>query len=100
MDAGGASAFAGELLAQGFFQFFAVFEVNGNVDVARDIGLGEIELLDEGGEEFSGMEFLCGGGALPRVRMGDPGPHRRAEVGEVFPEKFAAVQNFSSAHVE
>ena len=58
VDARGSSAFAGELLAERFFEFFAVFEVDGDVDVARDIRLRQIELLDEGGEEFAGMERL------------------------------------------
>jgi len=39
VDARRSSAFARELLAEGFFQFFAVFEVDGNIDVARDVGL-------------------------------------------------------------
>ena len=56
VDSCGSSAFARELLAEGFFKFFAVFEVDGDVDVARDVGLGQIELLDQGGEEFVGME--------------------------------------------
>src|SRR5260370_35817518 len=69
-----------------------------DVDVAGYVGLREVEVLDEGGEEFSGMEFWCGGGVLPRhARVRDPGPQ---ELREFFPEKFATVEDFSSPHVE
>ena len=46
VDARRSSALARELFAERVFKFFAVFEVDGNEDVARDVGLGQIELLD------------------------------------------------------
>jgi hypothetical protein len=45
MHSCGAGALARELLAERVFKFLAIFEVDGNVDVARDVGLREIELL-------------------------------------------------------
>jgi hypothetical protein len=62
----GSSALAGELLAQGSSSSLAVFEVDGDVDVARNVGLAEIELLEQRGEEFAGMEGISGEDGRPR----------------------------------
>jgi hypothetical protein len=59
VDSCGAGALARELPAQRFFQFFAVFEVNGNVDVSRNVRLRQIQLLEQSGEKLSGIELLA-----------------------------------------
>src|SRR5258707_6361749 len=100
VDARGPSTFAGELFAEGLFEFFAVLEIYRDVDVARHVGLREVELLDKGGEEFSGMEGIGGGtGGDARLSIVWFVLVRR-EFGEFFPEKFAAVEDFSAPHVE
>ena len=63
--------------AKKFFQGLVVLEFQGHVDVARQIAGLQVELLEQGREEFRRLEFL-----------------------EVFPVKIAAVQDASAADVE
>ncbi len=74
------SAFARELLAERVFEFGAVLEVHRNVDVARDVGLSEIELAEQGGENSPTSRRIDIGrfAGLPRRTRGDRGPFRRA----------------------
>ena len=34
----------------------AIFKIDGNVEIARDVGLADVELLQQGREEFAGIE--------------------------------------------
>ena len=47
MNAGGAGAFARDLLGEQIFESFAVLEIYGNVEIARDVGLADVELLEQ-----------------------------------------------------
>ena len=108
---------------------FAVVEVDGDEDGARNVVLVDVELLEEGGEDGAGVEGrrlrLKPHRALESsdLRLADPVcvsapegsgtrasgssdlrsiPDRRCfeQVGEIFPEEFAAVDDFAGAHVE
>ena len=96
VDACGSSALARELLAQQLLPVLRGLRSHRDVDVARHIGLGQIELLDQGGEEFAGVEFGGRRGSVagdeciaprgsrqtpagpPRKIPGGPGLFRRA----------------------
>jgi hypothetical protein len=47
----------GHLLGEQVFEFFAVFEIHRDVEVAGNVRLGDVELLQQGGEEFAGMKL-------------------------------------------
>ena len=111
---------------------FAVVEVGGDEDRARDVVLVDVELLEEGGEDGAGVEGGLRSLSSPRsqnARPGAPGSvapsglkpplrfraepvpqHRHdvqpassaqlQQVGQVFPEKLAAVDDLAVAHVE
>ena len=72
-DFDAAAAFFGEEFGEGF----AVFKVVGDVDDERDVALVEVDLLEEGGEEFGGVE-----------------------VEAVFPVELAAVDDAAVADVK
>ena len=69
--------FAALLFAEQFFEGFAVVEVGGDVDDGGNVGLREIDLLDERGHEFGGVEVVL-----------------------VFPVELAAVDDAAVAEVE
>ena len=60
MNACGAGALARELLGEQIFERFAIFEIDRNVEIARHIGLADIKLLQQGREEFAGVEGVRG----------------------------------------
>ena len=52
----GAGALAGQLLREQVFQRLAIFEIDRHVDIPRNVGLADVELLQERREEFAGMK--------------------------------------------
>ncbi len=100
----------------------AVVEVDGDEDGAWDVVLVDVELLEEGAEDWACVEgrFKAGGGLECVSAIGlasHPFAQRLAngwgtqffglisvtrleEVGQVVPEEFAAVDYFSGADVE
>ena len=64
-------------LGENFFQQFAIFKTHGRVDVTRQIGRVQIELLQQGRQEFRGIEFL-----------------------QFFPVKIAAVYHAAASQVK
>ena len=64
-------------IGEGFFEQLAIFELDGDVDGFREIGGVKVKLLEERGDEFVGVEFV-----------------------EIFPEKFAAIDDAAAAQVE
>ena len=84
------------LFAKQISEQSAVGEVHRNVDGARYVGLIQVELLEQGGEEAGGGELLadvCDGGALDRgaakklfglVVLGGGLRRVRLECGEIF----------------
>src|SRR6266478_6022846 len=100
MNSRGSTAFTRQLLAEHVFEFFAVFEIDGDVDIARHIRLAEIQLFEQGGKEFAWIE-LCGGGSLTRHdRVRGPVPHGLGEAGQFFPEKLSPIEDLSTSHVK
>ncbi len=51
---------AAALFRKQLFELGAVFKVDRREDVSRNVLLVDIDLLHQGGEEFSGMEGGCG----------------------------------------
>src|SRR5690348_17996750 len=64
-------------IGERFFEEFAIFKLDGDVDGFWEIGGVEVELLEQRRDEFVGVEFI-----------------------EVFPEKFAAIDDAAAAQVE
>src|SRR5215467_6998823 len=51
------SAWAGcVLIGEQVFEFFTIFEIYRDVEIAGDVWLADVELLEQGGEEFAGVE--------------------------------------------
>ncbi len=108
-----------DLFGEQILQFFAIFEIYRDVEIARHIGLADVELLEQSGEEVTGVEGVSGrrGGLAalawtPRLRWGQAREGARPhmfhlllyvfgyELGQVFPEEFAAVYYPASPHVK
>src|SRR5579863_9033295 len=58
MNLRGAGICTRHLLGEQVFQRFAVFEIDWHIEIARDVGLGDVELLEQGGEELAGIELF------------------------------------------
>src|SRR5207237_9408453 len=100
-------AFARQLFREQFFQHLAIFEIHGDVDVARDVGLSDVELLEKGRKEFGWIKLQRGallrgtgesarshavcGGYLVRVGL---------EFWQLFPEELSPIQHPAAAHVK
>src|SRR4029077_3931254 len=46
------------LFGEKVFEFFAVLEVDGHVEIPRNVRLADVELLEQGGEKFAGMKCI------------------------------------------
>ena len=51
-----AGALARDLLGEQFFQRLAIFEIHRHVDIPRHVRLPNVELLEQGREEFAGIK--------------------------------------------
>ena len=91
----GAGALARDLFGEHIFQRFAILEIDGNVDVARHVGLANVELLEQGREEFAGVEVWLRK-AFARLAGFSTDPKLR----QLLPEKLPAVEDAAAAHVE
>ena len=69
--------FVAGAIGESFFEQFAIFELHRNVDGFREIGGIEIKLFQQRWDEFVGVEFV-----------------------ELFPEKFAPIDDAAAAKVE
>ena len=60
MNSCGAGALARQLLGEQVFQRLPIFEVHRHIDIPRNVRLTDVELLEQGREEFAGMERVRG----------------------------------------
>jgi hypothetical protein len=64
MHTWGAGALARVLLGEEVLQHFAILEIDRDVEVAGDVGLADVKLLQQGGEKFTGRKIsarICQG---------------------------------------
>src|SRR5271166_4597162 len=61
VNARGAGIGSSDLLGEQVFERRTIFEIDRHIEIARDIGLTDVELLEEGREKLSGMEGICSG---------------------------------------
>ena len=67
MNSCGAGALARHLLGEQVFQRLPIFEINRHVNVPGNVGLTDVELLQESRKEFAGIKrFIGATGVLAR----------------------------------
>ena len=83
VDSRGSGTLGCDLVGEHVFQRLAILELHGKINVARNVGLADIQLLEQGREKIAGVEsdIIC-------------------TEGQLLPEEFAAVEDVAAAHVK
>src|SRR5215469_572999 len=102
MNACSAATLSSNLVRQEFFQHLPIFEVHGDVYVAGQIWLADVELFQQGREELTGVECVIAGGVGKGSSQagGRDAGGSAGKIGQVFPEEFPAIENFPASHMK